>query len=81
MKKLVLFFLVAVSTGAYARNVSVVGNMKSEGYTESTTLAGTTLTDGFIMKDGKMMMVNDGKFTMMVRDVTLSNGTKVRTTG
>lgn len=81
MKKLVLFFLVAVSAGAYARNVSVSGNMKSDGYSESTTVAGANVSDGFTLKDGKMMTVNDGKFTVMNRDVTLSDGTKVMTTG
>ena len=81
MKKLILSFLVAVSLGAYARNISVAGKMESEVNMKNSILAVPATPDGFFMKDGKMMMVNDGKFAMMVRDVTLPNGTMVMSTG
>jgi len=81
MKKLVLFFLVAVSLGAYARNVSVAGKMKSEVDMKNSILAVTASSDGFFLKYGKMMMVNDGKYTIMFKDVTLPEGTVVMSTG
>ena len=81
MKKLVLFFLVAVSLGAYARNISVTGKTESDVDMKNSILAVLATPDGFFMKDGKMMMVNDGKFSMMVRNVTLPEGTVVMSTG
>ena len=78
MKKIIFIILTVMSTGAYALNVSANVNMKTEG---SSFISSEAVTDGFIMKDGKMMMVNDGKFTPMVRDITLPNGTKVMKTG
>ncbi|MFE3846643.1 DUF6799 domain-containing protein [Flavobacterium sp. LB3P45] len=33
--------------------------------------------DGVMMKNGKMMMVKDGKMTVMNQDMTLSNGIKI----
>ena len=81
MKKLVLFFLVAVSLGAYARNISVTGKTESDVDMKNSILAVLATPDGFFMKDGKMMMVNDGKFYMMVRNVTLPEGTVVMSTG
>ena len=81
MKKLFLVILVAVSLGAYARNVSVTGSMKSDVGMNNAVLAAPATSDGFVLKDGKMMMVNNGKWTAMVRDVTLPNGTVVTSTG
>ena len=81
MKKLVLFFLVAVSLGAYARNISVTGKTESDVDMKNSILAVLATPDGFFFKDGKMMMVNDGKFSMMVRNVTLPEGTVVMSTG
>ena len=37
--------------------------------------------DGVMMMNGKMMMEHDGKTTMMHRDMTMTNGTKVMTNG
>jgi len=81
MKRLVLVFLVTVSLGAYARNVSDSGSMKSEAGMNNAILVVPATPDGFILKDGKMMMVNNGKWSPMVRDITLPNGTVVMSTG
>lgn len=37
--------------------------------------------DGVMMQDGKMMMVKNGKMTMLDKDVTMDNGTKVMSNG
>ena len=82
MKKLILLIFVSINVVVYAQNVSSNENMKSNeanmNYDSSTH---ENLTDGFLMKDGKMMMVNDGKFTMMKRNITLPDGTVVMTDG
>ncbi len=36
---------------------------------------------GYVMKDGKMQVEENGKFTVMTQDATLKNGTKVMTNG
>lgn len=61
----------------YAK-VSVNDRMKSE---VSTIVTSAATPDGFMMQNGKMMMVNDGKFTPMERDITLPNGMKVMKSG
>jgi len=37
--------------------------------------------DGVMMKDGKMVVIKNGKITMMGRDITFSNGSKVMNDG
>ena len=37
--------------------------------------------DGVLMKDGKMMLVRNGKTTMMDRDMVMSDGTKIMSNG
>ncbi len=37
--------------------------------------------DEVVMMNGKMMMEHDGKMTMMMKDTTMTNGTKVMTNG
>ena len=37
--------------------------------------------DGFIMQNGKMMQVKNGKTTNIERDITLTNGTKIKSDG
>lgn len=37
--------------------------------------------DGYMMQNGKMMTVKDGKMTMMEKDITLANGTMVMSNG
>lgn len=45
------------------------------------TLTAGEMTDGIMMKDGKMMVMKSGKSMMMTETMTLSNGTKVMTDG
>lgn len=81
MKRLVIYALVLISLGAYARNVSTAGNMKSEESMKNAMVAAAVTTDGFMLKDGKMVTVTNGKLTAMESDVTLPNGTVVMSTG
>jgi hypothetical protein len=81
MKRIVLLMLVVVSVSTYAQHLSLNLRLSSDQLNQSTIVAQATAPDGFMMKDGKMMMVNSGKFTPMVRDITLPNGTKVMKTG
>lgn len=37
--------------------------------------------DGVIMKDGKMVVIKNGKIIMMSRDITFSNGSRVMSDG
>ncbi len=40
-----------------------------------------TMADCCVMKDGKMMMMKDGKMTPMDKDMTMKNGAKCTTNG
>ena len=37
--------------------------------------------DGYMIQNGKMMMVKNGKMTMIEKDITLSNGTMIMRNG
>lgn len=81
MKKLILMVIVSMSLGVYAQTGSANGKMNSaDGYKSSGSMSDSP-KDGYVMKDGKMMMVNNGTFTMMDKDMTLSNGTVLMTNG
>jgi len=69
MKKLLFLFLaITFSLGVQAQDEKIKqDNMQSK--------------DHVMMKDGKMWMMKDGKTVMMDKDMTLSNGTMVSTTG
>jgi hypothetical protein len=38
-------------------------------------------TDGYLMKNGRMVVVKNGKTTNLEKEITLSNGTRVMTNG
>lgn len=40
-----------------------------------------SLPNGVVMQDGKMMKVNNGKMTILDYDMTMSNGTRIRSDG
>jgi uncharacterized protein YdeI (BOF family) len=44
-------------------------------------MAQTTSMDGYMMKDGKVMMMKDGKTMPMDKDMTMSDGSKVMMDG
>jgi hypothetical protein len=78
MKKLNLILLIlAISFGVYAQSPYGTGRSNSD----SIGSTGLNVPDGFVKKDGKTVMVKDGKFTTLKKDVTLSDGTVVMTNG
>ena len=78
MKKLNLILLIlAISFGVYAQSPNGTGRSNSDSI-GSTSL---NVPDGFVMKNGKTVMVKDGKFTTLKKDMTLSDGTVVMTNG
>ncbi|MBK9317433.1 MAG: hypothetical protein IPM91_00405 [Bacteroidetes bacterium] len=57
---------------------------RMENYPDSTrknNQLNTASRDGVFMKDGKLMMIHDGKVEMMNHTMTMSNGTKVMIDG
>ncbi|MBI4067759.1 thioredoxin family protein [Candidatus Gottesmanbacteria bacterium] len=48
---------------------------------EETKKEDAMMGKGFVMKDGKMMIEENGKMTAMIADATLNDGTKVTTSG
>lgn len=78
-----------ITTSAYAQTDSTNGrinppeiNNPNDGIIQSSsqdTL--TTHPDGFTMQNGKMMIIKNGKVTMMEKDVTLSDGTVIMRNG
>ena len=75
MKKIFVFlFISLLGTGAFAQNdkkIDKMDKMKSE----------KTMKDCVMMKDGKMMVMKNGKTMEMDKDMAMSNGTMVMKDG
>lgn len=86
---LVVITTLIITTSAYAQTDSTNGKMSppeinnpNDGIIQSPTQDTlTTHPDGYTMQNGKMMIIKDGKVTMMEKDVTLSNGTVIMSNG
>jgi len=75
MKNLLFSMIaVALSFGAFAQDTTLTQNPPTEQQQ-------TQKKDMYVFKDGKMWEVKDGKTSEMAKDVTLANGTVVKTTG
>ena len=82
MKKAILLILVAVlSISAYAQSDSTVIILKPVVINHYSDSWFEVLEDGYILKDRKMMAVKNEIFTTMDKDITLSNGTVVKSSG
>ena len=66
-----LVLLCLTSVNMTAQSKTVVPNKKVV----------TTVTSTYMMKDGKMVQLQNGNITPMKKSVTLANGTKVKTNG
>ena len=78
MNKINLILLIlAISFSVYGQSSYGTGRQNSDSI-GSTSL---NVPDGFVKKDGKTVMVKDGKFTTLKKDMTLSDGTVVMTNG
>ena len=82
MKKAILLILVAIlSVGAYAQSDSTIIILKPVLLYDKSDSWFNVLEDGYILKNRKMMTVKNEIFTTMDKDVTLSNGTVVKSSG
>ena len=75
MKKVwVSLFAITLSLGVFAQD--------STNQTNPTTSQQSVKShDGVIMKDGKLLMVKNGQATQLTADLTLDNGTVVKSDG
>lgn len=82
MKNAILLMLVTVlSVSTYAQSDSSGLHMKPVVLYNISDSWSKDLADGYIMKDRKMMRVKNDLFTIMDKDITLSNGTVVMSSG
>lgn len=82
MKKAILLILVAIlSVGAYAQSDSTSKILKPVVLYDKSDSSFNVLEDGYILKDRRMMTVKNNIFTIMDKDITLSNGTVVKRHG
>jgi len=78
MKRINLLMLVIVlNIGVYAQGTYGSGKTNSD----SISSTGLNIPDGFIKKNGKTVMVIEGKFSTLKKDLTLSDGTVIKTNG
>jgi hypothetical protein len=81
MKKLILLTLAAIVTvGSYAQSGKTDQPAKR---TEGKTIQDSKdkHPDGYMLQNGKMVVIKDGKFSNLNEDFTLSNGTVIKTDG
>ncbi|MFO7657565.1 MAG: DUF6799 domain-containing protein [Bacteroidales bacterium] len=88
MKKLILLFTaVAIAACAYTQTDSTNRKMSSldisnnQNQNMQNNPVGNPYPDGVMMQNGKMMMVKNGKTTVLDKDMTMSNGTKIMSNG
>jgi len=82
MKKLILVFVaVAITAGAYAQPDSLNRKMNLQDNRQYQNVQNNpvdkSLADGYVMQNGKIMQVKNGQTTLLERDITMSNGTKI----
>ena len=86
MKKLISFLVAAAFvltvSAAQAQTTQTKEKTKAKGeMAQSGQMHSNALRDGMMMQGNKMMVIKDGKATMMTEDMTLSNGTMVMKDG
>ena len=82
MKKInLLLLLFVINFGVYAQSSygSSTGTVRPN--SDSIRSNNLNVPDGFVLKDGKTVMVKDGKFTPLKKDLTLNDGTVVMKNG
>ncbi|MBW8332924.1 MAG: hypothetical protein K0M40_12950 [Prolixibacteraceae bacterium] len=87
-KALFAIAVVAITTGAYAQT-NEQNSTKSQDIKNKNTLDkninqnsdGYNHPDGYMMQNGKIVMIKNGKITPVDKDVTLSNGTMIMKNG
>jgi hypothetical protein len=90
MKKLILVFAaIAITGSAYAQTDSTKVRMgqkdMSENQNQNQNVQNKTVdkshADGVMMQNGKLIQVKDGQVTTVEEDLTLKNGTKIKSDG
>ena len=82
MKKAILLIIgIIVAIGAYANRDTGIHetNQSERSYSADSSL--NNLSDGFMMKDRKMVSINNGSIMAMEKDITLPDGSIVSSTG
>ena len=82
MKKVVLTIATVIFTlGAYAQSDTTKRSWDKSDNSYSSNSENQNHTDGYYFKDGKVVLVRNGKTTPLDREVTLTNGTKITDDG
>lgn len=88
MKKIILVFVaIAITAGAYAQASSINRKMSPQDMNNNQNKSvqnhpvDKSYPDGVMKKNGKMMMVKNGQMTSLDHDMTMSNGTKIKSDG
>jgi hypothetical protein len=83
MKKLIMCLLVAgtFTTAAIAQDSTKSVSTNTDKTNKDRTGKTNQLKDYVVMKDGKMVQVNQSGTTALTKDLTLSNGTVVNVDG
>jgi hypothetical protein len=82
MRKLILsIFVIVTSLGAYAQDESASLGNNDAAVSIKPDSSKYIHPDGYMMTDGFMMTVKNGVFAKMDKNVTLSNGTLVMSSG
>jgi hypothetical protein len=88
MKKLIVAFAaIAITAGAYAQADSTnrktsprnLDNKQNQSLQQKPS--DQSKVDGVMMQNGKMMKVKNGQATVLDQDMTLSNGTTIKSNG
>lgn len=78
MKK--IFFTAAIMLLGYGAFAQTETDRKTTQDPATTQQTGRH-ANGYILKDGKVMMVKDGNMSLIQKDITLSNGTVIMADG
>lgn len=82
MKKILLAIAaIIITAGAYAQTDSTDRKWSQSDNKQYSDAENKNHPDGFMYKDGKMLMVKSEKTTRVENDVTLTNGTVIMSNG
>ncbi|WP_309640850.1 DUF6799 domain-containing protein [Flavobacterium sp.] len=77
-KALLTIAAIIITCGVFAQNDSENKKVNPE---KTATQKQYPHPNGYMMKDGKLMMVKEGNMTLVQKDITLSNGTLIMADG
>lgn len=81
MKKIIFVFAaLALSLASFAQTDTSMNKMKHKKMMDHDQMDMSKM-DGYMMMDGKMMLIKDGKMSPMKKQITMDNGTKMMVDG